>query len=151
MAMLHELLYINGVDVYTHYGAFLAEKETGGHENYDALLRPSKTKEQVAINVREQQGEMLPAALDVRFEARDVTLFFGMEASAMAQFLSHRAAFKEFLRSGDNGWLNVRLVEIDYTFRFYLKEFGAWEQLSLGNGISFARFPVVFCEPSPGF
>jgi hypothetical protein len=151
MAALHGMLYINNTDVYAQYGVFLAEKETGGHENYDALLRPSKSKEQVAINVREQHGEMLPPVLDVHFEARDVTLFFGMEASAMAQFLSRRAAFKEFLRSGQGGYLNVRLTEIDYTFRFYLKEFGAWEQIALGGGVSFARFPVVFREPVPGF
>jgi hypothetical protein len=151
MAVLQGLLYINNVDVYVQYGAFLAEKERGGHENYDALFKPAKTKEQVAINVREQNGEMLPATLNVQFEARDVTLYFGIEAANRAQFLARRAAFKEFLRAGSNGWLNFVLTEINYTFRFYLKDFGGWEQLRFEDNVSFARFPVTFREPNPTF
>jgi hypothetical protein len=151
MAILEGLLFINNIDVYVQYGVFLAEKDKNGHENYDALFKPSKAKEQVAINVREQNGEMLPATLNVQFEARDVNLFFGIESATTAQFLTRRASFKEFLRTGNNGWLNFRLTEIDYTFRFYLKDFGAWEQLSFQNGLSFGRFPILFREPNPTF
>jgi hypothetical protein len=151
MAVLQGLLYVNNVDVYVQYGAFLSEKVRDGHENYDALFKPAKTKEQVAINVREQNGEMLPATLNVRFEARDVTLYFGIEAANRAQFLTRRAAFKEFLRAGNSGWLNFVLTEINHTFQFYLKDFGGWEQLRFENNFSFARFPVIFREPNPTF
>jgi hypothetical protein len=151
MAILTGLLYINNVDVYAQYGAFLAEKEGGGHENYDSLFKPAKTKEQVAIDIREQNGEMLPATLNVQFEARDITLYFAIVGATSAQFLARRAAFKEFLRSGNNGWLDLRLTEIAYTFRLYLKDFGGWEQLNFGGGQCAARFPVTFREPNPTF
>ncbi|GHT62753.1 hypothetical protein FACS189451_07860 [Bacteroidia bacterium] len=151
MEILKGLLFINNIDVYVGYGVFLAEKERNGHENYDALLKPSKTKEQVAINVREQNGEMLPAQLDVRFEARDVTLYFGIEAENRAQFLSRRTNFIEFLRTGSNGWLNFRLTEIDKTFRFYLKDIPSWEQLTFEDSLSFGRFQITFREPNPTF
>jgi len=154
LTILNGLLFINSVDVHLQYGAFLAEKNRNGHENYDALLKPSKTKEQVAISVREQNGEMLPATLNVQFEARDVTLYFGIEAANRAQFFTRRAAFKEFLRTGGssgNGWLTFSLPEINYNFQFYLKQFGEWEQLALDDNYAFARFPVTFREPNPTF
>jgi hypothetical protein len=152
MDILGGLLFINDVDVYVQYGAFLAEKKDEEHENYDALFKPSKTKEQVAISAREMDGEMLPASLDVRFEARDVTLLFGIEAATRAQFLTLRSNFIEFLRTGADGWLNVRLTEIDKTFVFYLKDFPGWEQVTYYDGIiSFGRFQVTFREPNPAF
>jgi len=151
MNILQGLLYINNIDVYIQYGVFLAEKERNGHDNYDALFKPSKTKEQVAINVREQNGEMLPVALDVKFEARDVTLYFGIEAADRAQFLTRRSNFIEFLRTGSNGWLNFRLTEINKTFVFYLKDIPAWEQLTFEDSLSFGRFQITFREPNPTF
>jgi hypothetical protein len=151
MEILEGLLFVNDVDVYLQYGVFLAEKNRGGHENYDALFKPSKLKEQVAINVREQNGEILPATLNVQFEARDVTLFFGIEAANRVQFLTRRANFVEFLRAGADGWLNFQLAEIDKTFVFYLKDFPAWEQMTYGDGLSFGRFQVTFREPNPIF
>jgi hypothetical protein len=151
MAILQGLLYINNVDAYTQYGAFLAEKNRGGHENYDSLFKPSKLKEQVAINVREQNGEMLPATLNVQFEARDVTLYFGIEAATRAQFLVRRTNFIEFLRAGVNGWLNFRIPEVNKTFVFYLKDFPAWDQMAYEDNLSFGRFQITFREPNPIF
>jgi hypothetical protein len=151
MEILKGLLLINNVDVYVQYGVFLAEKKPGGHDNYDALFRPSKLKEQVAINLREQNGEMLPANLNVRFEARDVALYFAIEAATRAQFLTRRINFIEFLRAGNKGWLNFRLPEIDKTFVFYLKNFPAWEQMAYEDGLSFGRFQITFREPNPTF
>lgn len=151
MDILQGLLFINNVDVYVQYCVFLAEKERNGHGNYDALLKPSRTKEQVAVNVREQAGEMLPAVLNVQFEARDVILYFGIEADSRAQFLTRRADFIDFLRTGDNGWLNFRLTEINRTFRFYLKDIPNWEQLTFDDNLSFGRFQITFREPNPTF
>ncbi|MDR0505447.1 MAG: hypothetical protein LBH32_01330 [Dysgonamonadaceae bacterium] len=151
MEILQGLLYVNNVDVYVQYGVFLAEKDRGGHENYDALLKPSKTKEQVSINVREQDGEQLPAALNVKFEARDVTLYFGIEAANRAQFLTRRTNFIQFLRTGNGGWLNFNVPELNKKFRFYLKDFPEWEQTQFDNSFSFGRFKVMFREPDPTF
>jgi hypothetical protein len=151
MAILTGLLLINGTDVYSQYGAFLAEKERNGHQNYDALLKPSKTKEQVAINIREQNGDMLPDALNVQFEARDVSLLFGIQAATRAQFLTRQTSFISFLSTGSNGWLNFKLTEIDKTFRFYLKDFPTWEQLAYDDSLAFGRFQVTFREPNPTF
>jgi len=151
MAILTGLLFINNIDVYTQYGVFLAEKQRGGHENYDVLFKPSKTKEQVAIDVREQTGEMLPPVLDVKFEARDVTLFFGIEASSRSQFLTRRTNFIEFLRAGNKGWLNFKLTELNKTFVFYLKDIPSWEQPAFDDGLSFGRFQITFREPNPTF
>ena len=148
MEILKGLLFINNVDIYVQFGVFLAEKERGGHENYNALFKPAKTKEQVAVNVREQNGEMLPTTLNVKFEPRDVTLFFGIEATTRTQFLTRRADFIEFLRAGNNGWLNFKLTEINKTFVFYLKDFPAWEQLSFDDGLAFGRFQITFREPN---
>jgi hypothetical protein len=151
MEILQGLLFINNIDVYVQYGVFLAEKDRNGHENYDALFKPSKTKEQVAINVREQNGEMLPATLNVQFEARDVTLYFGIEAATRVQFLTRRTNFIEFLRTGTSGWLNFRLTEINKTFVFYLKDIPVWEQLKFDDSLSFSRFQITFREPNPTF
>lgn len=151
MDILQGLLFINDIDVYILFGVFLAEKERNGQDNYSALFKPSRTKEQVAISVREQAGEMLPAVLNVQFEARDVTLYFGIEADSRAQFLTRRADFIDFLRTGDNGWLNFRLTEINRTFRFYLKDIPNWEQLTFEDNLSFGRFQITFREPNPTF
>jgi hypothetical protein len=78
MWILTGLLLVNNVDVYSQYGVFLSEKNPGEHENYYSLFKPSNTKEQVAINIREQDCDMLPSTFIVRFESRNVTLFLGI-------------------------------------------------------------------------
>lgn len=151
MEILAGLLLINNIDVFTQYGVFLAEKQRNGHENYDALLKPSKTKEQVAINVREQNGEMLPAALNIQFEARDVTLSFGIQATSRVQFLTRRTNFIEFLRTGQNGWLNLQVPELNKTFAFYLKDIPKWEQPAFEDTLCVGLFSLTFREPNPTF
>lgn len=149
MNIVEGLLYINDVDVYVEYGVFLAEKTPAGHENYDALFAPPGTKEQVAIDIWEQDGEKLPDDLKIVFKPRDVTLYFSIEAGTRAEFTRRRTDFLKFLRTGNRGWLNFRLTEIDKTFRFYLKDFPDWEQDIYSDEISEARFKVTFREPNP--
>lgn len=151
MDILEGLLYINDVDVYKEYGVFLAEKAQDGHENYDALLAPSDTKEQTAVNIREEDGEKLPDTLVVTFKPRDVTLYFAVNAGSRAEFLKRRSDFLAFLRKGRGGWLDFHLPEAGRTFRFYLKSFPSWEQLAFGEEFSAARFQVTFREPKPAF
>lgn len=151
MDILEGLLYINNVDVYQKYGAFLAEKTNGGHENYDALFAPAATKEQTAVDVREEDGEKLPDVLSIVFKPRDVVLFFAIKSTGRADFLKRRTDFIQFLRIGNKGWLDFRLTEIEKTFRFYVKDFPNWEQLAFSDDFSGARFQVTFREPKPQF
>ena len=152
MEILEGLLYINDIDVYKEYGAFLAEKTKNGLVNFDALLSSAGTKEQIAVDIRERDGEKLPDELTVTFKPRDVTLYFAIEAVSRADFIRKRSAFREFLRKGYKGWLLFRLPEIETTFRFYLKDFpSGWEQLAYSDDGSLARFPVMFREPQPAF
>ena len=151
--VLTGLLLINGTDVYKEYGAFLAEKAKNGHENYDTLFAGAGTKEQVAVDIREEDGEKLPDELVVRFKPRDLTLYFAIHATGRAEFLQKRAAFLGFLRTGDKGWLTLQLTEVDATFKVYLKDVPSaeWEQLSFADGSTAARFAITFREPKPSF
>lgn len=152
MKVLEGLLLINGIDVYKQYGAFLTEKENGGHENIDALFTPSGLKEQTAVDIREEDGEKLPDELIVKFKPRDVTLKFAISAANRSDFLIKWSSFRSFLKEGENGWLTFHFPEIDMDFRFYLKDFPAgYEQLSFSNDGCVSRFPVTFREPKPKF
>ena len=53
MDVLKGLLFINGIDVYDRFGAFLAEKAEGGTANYDSLMRIPNLKEVPEVSVRE--------------------------------------------------------------------------------------------------
>ena len=54
------LCSIGGTDIYTNYGAFLAETSADAHTNMDALLAMPAVKEYTAVDFRERTGEDLP-------------------------------------------------------------------------------------------
>lgn len=147
--VLNGLLYINGTDVYTQHGAFLAEDKASDHSNYDALLKPANMKPYVAVAFREDNGETLPDTLLPRSEARDVTLQFAIIANGSANFLQKYAAFVAFLKAG---WLNVNVPELNATFRMYMVNCSSYSQLTaLDNGDCVAKFKVKFREPEPTY
>lgn len=150
MQILEGLLFINNVDVYVEYGAFLTEERADAHTNYDALQLPPEMKEYVAVNFREEDGEKLPDDLSVqRFKPRDVTLFFAIEAPGTTEWKLKYANFIRFLSSG---WLNIRLPELDKTYKMYLKGFSNYEQLTpINHGPVVCRFKVKLREPQPNF
>jgi len=149
MEIIKGLLYINGIDVYDKYGAFLTEDEEGKHTNYSELLMPPKTKPYVAVAFREDDGEKLPDLLpDPAFEARNVSLYFAILADTEAIFKSKYFAFVGFLKSG---WLNIQVIELNKTYKMYLLECTGYEQLSPIKGQVVARFKVKFREPVPQF
>ena len=149
MEVLNGLLYINGVDVYDKYGAFLTEDAAGKNSNYSELLTPPKTKPYIAVNFREEDGEKLPDVLpNPAFEARDVTLYFAIVADAPVIFINRYYAFINFLKSG---WLEIRLPELDKTYKMYYLECSGYEQLTPIDGQVVARFKVKFREPVPQF
>ena len=149
MQVLTGLLYINEVDVYATYGAFLTETSAGEFSNYSALLKPPRMKPYVAVDFREDNGEKLPEALpDPAYEARDVTLYFAIMADTSAQFMANYTAFLRFLMSG---WLEIRLPELGKTYKMYYKTSDNYEQLTPIDGKVVSRFKVTFREPEPTY
>ena len=54
--ILSGLVLVNGTDIWTEYGVFLAEEKRGGMDNLTAILTPSKAKKDTAVNIREEQS-----------------------------------------------------------------------------------------------
>lgn len=150
--LLTGLLLINGVDIYQEFGAFLAEEAQDKHTNYDALLAMPPIKAQPEVSIREEDGVRTPETLDLHFEARDIELQFAIVASGCTEFLQRYFAFVRFLRSGEDGWLTIRLTDIGLDFRVRLKEAAWYSQLTpFGPNCVAARFKVRFREPKPDF
>lgn len=147
MSVLSGLLFINGNDAYDTYGVFFYEDRKGANNNYSALLKPPSMKQHKAVDFREQDGEKLPAQLLPRFEARDVTLQFMILAPSADEFLERYTAFVDMLRSG---WLDVRVPEIDRTYKMYYQSCTEYKQLTKFSGSVVAgSFKVKLREPQP--
>lgn len=152
MEILKGLLTINGVDPYEEYGAFLAYRE--GEDplaNYSSLLAPPELKEQRKVEFREMNGVKLPAKLVQRWKEREVTLTFAILADDKTQFEERYYGFLEFLRVGNDGWLEFHLPELSRTWRMYMRRVTPYEQLEGFEDKVSALFSVVFEEPSPNF
>lgn len=152
MEILNGLLTINGVDPYEEYGAFLAYRE--GEDpmaNYSSLLTPPELKEQRKVELQERNGVKLPAKLIQRWKEREVTLTFAILADDKAQFEERYYGFLEFLRAGNDGWLEFHLTELSRTWRMYMRRVTPYEQLEGFEDKVSALFSVVFEEPSPNF
>ena len=147
------LLLINGRDVWTEFSAFLAEESPGSHENYNALLKPAKTKAHVSVGLREENGERLAADLLPRTEGRDIELRFAMVADTPQQYLARFRAFTAFLKAGDKGWLTLRLPTLDLSLRCYYKDCAQLTHLTPIEGSSRqgAVLRILFREPVSSF
>ena len=142
------LLFINDIDMAT-LGVFLCETEAGGHKNYDALMGGLEMKEQTAINYAENDGEELPDEIVQHVKARDIQLTFAIVADNATEWLSRHGAFRTLLLSG---WLNMRVPELNRTFKCYTKSMPAHSQMTLPkkDGRQIATMTVVLREPKPG-
>lgn len=142
---------INGTDIWTEYGVFLTEKKPGGRDNLKAIMAPSKVKEHVAVDIREQDGEKYSAALDVKNQARDVKLYFALYADTRDKWMAQYKSFIAFLKQGDDGWLDIRFPGLDLTLHVFYKDSSDYEPLTyfwqVGKQVS--RFYVTFREPQP--
>lgn len=146
------LLYINDRDVWTDFGAWLVEDKDGETKNYSALLKHPATKGHVAVNFREEDGERLPEKLVQKWEPRDITLKFAIAATDKGSFIARRKMFVSFLKEGAEGWLTLRVPELDYSCRVYYKDCSDYEYLEdVGDGMVAARFTIKFHEPKPEF
>lgn len=150
---LKGLTVINGRDIWTEFGAFLTEEKAGGRENLTAIMTPSKVKGHAGVNIREAQGVMYSEKLDVANEERDVTLHFALFAPTRSAWLRQYRNFITFLKTGKDGWLNVRFEELDLTMRMFYVDSPAYRPLTYlwREGVHASRFKVRFREPEPSF
>lgn len=149
MKILEGLLTINGVDVYKEYNAFLAEDSASARTNYDELLKVPVMKAYTAVSFREENGERLPDVLpQPHYEARDVTLQFGILTDSASEWYRKFAAFQAFLRSG---WLEFSLPELGTVYRMYLKSCATHQILTPlnTNGKVYGKIKMKFREPNP--
>ena len=152
-AALKNLVVINGTDIWTEFGAFLTEEKKGGRENLTAIMPPSKVKGHVAVNIREENGSKYSEHLEVKNEERDVTLHFALFAETKSEWLRRYMDFISFLKTGDNGWLNMRFTELNLTMRMFFVESPSYKPLTYlwKEGVQASRFKVKFREPVPSF
>ena len=150
-SILEGKVLVNGTDIWKEYGVFLCEKKSGGRDNLKAVMAPSKTKEHVAVDIREEDGEKYSASLDVRNQARDVKLTFALFADTKGAWLSRYRAFIAFLKQGDGGWLDISLPDLDLTLHVFYKDGSDYEPLTYlwQEGKQASRFTVTFREPKP--
>lgn len=151
--ILGGLVLVNGTDIWKEYGAFLVEEKRGNMENLTAVLTPSKAKEDVEVDIREEHGVKCSQRLVPRNQARDVTLQFALYAPAQAEWMKRYFAFINFLKAGKDGWLDVKFTQIDLTFRVKYSASTTFKPLTclwVGGLRTYAsRFKVKFREPVP--
>lgn len=149
--ILGGLVLINNVDIWVRYGAFLTEKKKGGKDNLKAILRASKVKAHVGVNVREENGRKYSSSLTVVNDERDVTLHFALLADSQSEWWQKYRNFINFIKQGDKGWLNVKFTDLGLTLRMFYLDSTEPEPLTYlwREGKQASRFKIKFKEPNP--
>lgn len=142
---------VNGTDIWQEYGVFLTEEKKGGRENLNAILTPSKTKTHVGVDIREANGKKYSRTLAVANQEREVTLHFAQYAQTRTEWLQKYQAFIQFLKTGENGWLNVRFPSLGLTLHMYYSSSTQFRSLTYlwKEGVQAGRYKVTFKEPDP--
>lgn len=149
--ILGGLVLVNGTDIWTEYGAFLVEEKRGDMDNLTAILTPSKTKEETAVSIREEDGEKYSETLTVRNEARDLELNFALYNKTQAGWMKKYFAFITMLKQGKDGWLDVKLTQLDLTLHVRYTGCTKFKPLTYlwKEGVHASKFKVKFREPVP--
>ena len=105
--ILGGLVLVNNVDIWDSYGVFLTEKKKGGKDNLKEILRASKVKPHVGVNIREENGRKYSSSLTVVNDERDITLHFALFAETKDEWWQKYRDFIGFIKQGEKGWLNV--------------------------------------------
>lgn len=149
--ILNGLVLVNGIDIWQRYGVFLTEEKKGGRENLTAIMTASKVKGHVGVNIREQNGKRYSQSLVVANEERDVTLHFAQYAATKSDWLQNYMDFIQFLKTGNNGWLNIEFTELSLMLRVFYVESTAYRPLTYlwKEGVQASRYKVKFREPNP--
>lgn len=153
--ILSGLVLVNNTDIWVKYGAYLTEKKKGGRDNMKAIIRASKVKEHIAVNIREENGRKYPTALTVVNDEREVSLYFALVADSTTEWWQKYREFIQFLKQGFNGWLDVKFPTLGITLRMFYLDCSDVEPLSdlwnEGKTKKASRFKVKFKEPTPIF
>lgn len=130
---------------------FLTEEKKGGRDNLNAILTPSKTKTHVGVDIREVDGTKYSRTLTVANQEREVTLHFAQYARTRTEWLQKYKSFIQFLKSGEDGWLNMRLPSLGLTLRMYYSSSTQFQSLTYlwNEGVQAGRYKVTFKEPDP--
>ena len=149
--ILEGQVLVNGTDIWQEYGVFLTEEKQGGRDNLNAILAPSKTKGHVGVDFRERNGVKYSPVLTVSNEEREVTLHFAQYAKTREEWLQKYQSFIHFLKTGENGWLNVRFPSLGLTLRMYYSSSTQFRSLTYlwKEGVQAGRYKVTFKEPEP--
>ena len=137
--ILGGLVLVNGTDIWSTYGVFLVEDKRGGMDNLTAILTPSKTKTDTAVNIRGED------------EARDVTLHFALFGKPQAGWLKKYFEFINFLKKGRDGWLEISFPQLALTLRVKYTDCSKFQPLTYlwKEGVHAGKFKVKFREPVP--
>ena len=116
-----------------------------------AILPPSKTKTDTAVNIREEDGEKYSSVLTPRNEARDVTLHFALFGKTQAGWLKKYFEFINFLKKGRDGWLEISFPQLALTLRVKYTDCSKFQPLTYlwKEGVHAGKFKVKFREPVP--
>lgn len=150
--ILSGTVMVNGVDIWTEYGVFLVEDTRGGKDNLTALLTPSKLKDEVAVDFRENAGEKYSEELLPVNGARDVELNFALYAGSRKEWFRRYLKFVGFLKEGDKGWLTITFPQIELTMKVRYVESTKFTPLTYlwNEGVQAGKLKVKFREPEPG-
>lgn len=150
-SILSGLVLINGIDIWTEYGVFLAEDTRGGMDNLAEILTPSKTKSDTAVNFREEDGEKYSDVLTAKNEARDVVLHFALYAETRALWMKRYMDFVKFCKEGEKGWLDIDFTQIGLTLHVKYTECTDFTPLTYlwSDGVHAGKFRMKFREPLP--
>ncbi len=153
MYQLDGLVIINGIDIWKEYGAFLTEEKKGGRENLNAILKASKVKTHVGVDIREHNGTKYSSKLDVRNQERDITLHFAIFAPTVAEWLDCYRKFLTLIKQGKDGWVTMQLPSLELTMRLFYVDNTDFKPLTYlwKEGVQAGRFKVKFKEPEPSF
>lgn len=133
--MIHTI-FINGVDIYKQYGAFIDA------QGISALLTPPAQKDRLQYNSRLQHGKQVDTTHN-RLADRDLTLTLTITARDEAQFLDRYAAFCELLKSGT---LNISTnIYSDVVYRCNYISCTQFTQFYT----QMAKFSLKLNEPNP--
>lgn len=149
--ILGGLVRVNGTDIWTEYGAFLVEEKRGDMDNLTAILTPSKTKEETAVSIREEDGEKYSDTLTVRNEPRDLELNFALYNKTQAGWMKKYFAFITMLKQGKDGWLDIELTQLGLTLHVRYMGCTKFKPLTYlwKEGVHASKFKVKFREPVP--
>lgn len=149
--ILKGLVLVNGTDIWTTYGAFLVEDKKGNMENLTAILTPSKTKEETAVDIREENGEKYSDTLTPCNEPRDIELYFAIYNKTQAGWMTAYFNFINFLKKGNNGWLDINFPQLGITLHVRYLDSSKFKPLTYlwKEGVQASKFKVKFREPVP--